>query len=291
VSSQLSFAPLDNSEAPTVSDTFDLASYDVSYETGRFWDNANVDAQGFDINPRWFYAHSDGRNGAKLAAEVSQRVDRRSSDALSSAILSDLRFKYPDADVKDLVFEQSVEVCLFEQVQSDTLCEVPENRWNDCADMERDSLTGDITISLHRMLNDEGLTQCMRTTRQSLYVWAQSMHQLKDLCAGCYDPFCDRAFLDGQCGLDGNTHEQPDDKHVGHATGLFAFGEGFDWSVVGLGDGEEVMQMYVAGGVVFVVALLAMVVLARRWRSDRRRKEKCGVDGWEKRGEAVYGAV
>ena len=58
-----------------MADTLDLAAaYDVSYEKGRFWDNANVDAQGFDINPSWFYCSEQH----VLKAELQLVADRRS---------------------------------------------------------------------------------------------------------------------------------------------------------------------------------------------------------------------
>merc|ERR1719206_185736 len=227
VSSELSYAPF-ASDVRKVSDTFDLvADYDVSYEKGRFWDNANVDAHRFNINPDWFYTE----NGRKLDADTkSSKADRRSSDALSRAILEDLQYKYPDAPVTQLVLEQSVEVCLFEQVQSGQLCEPPEGGWNTCEHIERDPLTNDISISLSRLLDDSSLTPCMRETRERMYQWAKSMHQLRFLCAGCYDPFCDRAFLDGKCGLDANEHLQVDGDEMEEAL----YGAVFDWSVVGL---------------------------------------------------------
>eukprot|EP01084_Bolivina_argentea_P066636 121486_1 len=49
----------------------------------------------------------------------------------------------------------------------------------------------DSDISLDELLSKNGLTECMKQTRKDFYQWAQMRGSLKDLCNGCYDPFCE----------------------------------------------------------------------------------------------------
>ena len=60
--------------------------------------------------------------------------------------------------------------------------------------------TGDIEMSLEAMLGKRGNTRCMRQTIAAFYEWTAVSGDLRMLCMGCYDPFCDRDFLQGKCG-------------------------------------------------------------------------------------------
>merc|ERR1719334_522969 len=92
--------------------TFDIYNdYDVSYQKGEFWVNANVDGAGNcdgPINSQWFY---DEPRSAELEEEYKGRArNERGSLSVSQAIWKNLREKYPDAPKRGLVAEWAEEV-------------------------------------------------------------------------------------------------------------------------------------------------------------------------------------
>jgi len=207
-------------EAKAVSETLDIyRHYDVSYEKGPFWENAFVDGDGNcgrddgvdPINPQWFYNEE-----ASLKSDWSPgRRFERSSNAISRAIWRNLREKYPDAPLRDLVAEWAEEVCLLEQMDSGLDCPVPDEL-PDCSSFPVDPDTNDIIISLDEMLNPDEfeLTECQISTRRALFNWAEIMNQRRYLCEGCLDPICQRRALmeSGRCTFDSMEHAQDDEE-------------------------------------------------------------------------------
>lgn len=269
----------------TVQDTLDINKhYDVSYEKGSFWENANVDSHencggaADPINPDWFYRESplqlDG-----VDANNNDNNDHRSSDAVAQQMFSELVEEHPDADSTEIVKMWSIRVCLYEQNQSDSLCLPPSNGYNDCSSMELDADTLDIDVTLEELLEDEALTECMVDTRLSLYEWAKAYHQLKYLCAGCFDPFCDRSFLDdGQCLFDANAHHE----HI-------------------LDDMDTITNMTImtimdmgTNNMLIIAAIIALCVLwtAKEWISNQQQTTKSPSSNNKPRDRAsLYGSI
>merc|ERR1719499_727313 len=197
-----------------ISDTFDIyEDYDVSYEKGDFWINANVDGAGNcvsdEINDDWFYnerSESELEEDEKVEAEY--RRSKRSSMSVSGAIWKNLKSKYPDAPIRGLVAEWAEEVCLYEQQQAGIDCPIPDEL-PDCDDFPVDPDTNDIVISLDEMIDSFNLTDCQIETRQHMYQWADIMAQKKFLCEGCYDPICGlRGIMQvGRCLFDSMDHD------------------------------------------------------------------------------------
>jgi len=135
-----------------ISDTFDIyEDYDVSYEKGDFWVNANVDGAGNcvsdEINDDWFYnERSESELDEDEKVEEEYRRSKRSSMSVSGAIWKNLKSKYPDAPIRGLVAEWAEEVCLYEQQQAGIDCPIPDEL-PDCDDFPVDPDTNDIVIS------------------------------------------------------------------------------------------------------------------------------------------------
>merc|ERR1719300_300281 len=202
-----------------VADTFDIyADYDVSYEKGDFWINAQVDGAGNcvsdEINDDWFY---DERSESELEEDEKVEADykrsKRSSMDVSRAIWKNLKDKYPDDPLPELVAEWAEEVCLYEQQEAGFECPIPDEL-PDCDDFPVDPDTNDIVISLDEMIDSFDLTECQIETRQHMYQWADIMAQKKFLCEGCYDPICGlRGMMqDGKCSFDSMEHDDDDDQ-------------------------------------------------------------------------------
>ena len=193
-----------------ISSTFDIyGDYDVSYQKGEFWVNANVDGAGncdSAINSQWFY---DEPMSAELEEEYKGRArNERGSLSVSAAIWKNLREKYPDAPKRGLVAEWAEEVCLYEQQEAGIDCPLPDEL-PDCSDFPADPATNDIVISLDEMIDSFNLSDCQIETRQHMYQWADIMAQKKFLCEGCYDPICGvRGIMQvGRCLFDSMEHD------------------------------------------------------------------------------------
>jgi len=305
---KLQYRPFTNDEV-RVSQTFDLLGngYDFSYEKGPFWDNADVDSNGNcgsgNINGQWFYGESNARmalrKGDKLNLNTQQLLhlelaaddedgdysdpdgetdcDHRSSLEVAREMMKELKAENPDTARKDLVHEWAIEVCKYEQEKTEVgLCDANSNyAWDDCTDEAKwpiDSRTNDITISRDEMVNDPSLTECQRDSRTRMWQWAREMHQLKYLCMGCFDPFCDRAFLDGKCPLDSNAHyddDAEDEAALSFVASLYA---------------GQMPQMDLNVALLMVLATLALMTLfaVNRW---------CMAGETKKVEEARYGTV
>merc|ERR1712087_5761 len=162
---------------------------------GTFWDLAHVDDQGWNINASWF---ADSTPARRRMQRKRYGGRRRQSDAMSDEIYqSATRSKGKGSKA---VRRWAVNLCKYEEQQKNATCEVPEEGYDDCSDAEIDEATGDVKYSLEEMLAKRGNTECMRHTISTTYEWAAGRGQLKSLCAGCFDPFCERAFLRGKCG-------------------------------------------------------------------------------------------
>jgi len=160
------------------------------------------------------YDGSDGSdNGAGEYSDPDGETecDHRSSLETSRQMMQDLKAANPDTPRKELVHEWAVEMCKYEQGKTEAgLCDQNTRyAWDDCSNRDRWPLnprTNDITISRTQMTGDPNLTECQKDSRKRMWQWAREMNQLQYLCMGCFDPFCDRTFLEGKCPLDANTH-------------------------------------------------------------------------------------
>jgi len=242
-----------------IADTFDIvADFDVSYEKGDFWVNAEVDATGNcasgNINDDWFY---DDESSSELEEEYKgQKRSRRGSLSVSAAIWKNLREKYPDAPTRGLVAEWAEEVCFYEQQQADIDCPVPDEL-PDCSSFPVDPESNDIVVSLDEMLAFN-LSDCQISTRQSMYNWADIMSQKRFLCEGCYDPICGlRGIMDvGRCLFDSMEHDDDDE--------LTASAVSTDSVKALLVTARDGVQSNMA--VLVLVAAAVLILAAKRWR-------------------------
>merc|ERR1719461_544948 len=144
--------------------------------------------------------------------EAEYRRSKRSSMDVSRAIWKNLKDKYPDDPLPELVAEWAEEVCLYEQQEAGFECPIPDEL-PDCDDFPVDPDTNDIVISLDEMIDSFNLTECQIETRQHMYQWADIMAQKRFLCEGCYDPICGiRGVMQvGRCLFDSMEHDDADD--------------------------------------------------------------------------------
>lgn len=202
IESLLTFRPYTKSKY-AVKKTFDIENdYDVSYEKGPFWNNAFVDSEQFcgtNTETNWFYDENPGQFDGMDSERGSAEFASHSFEALLAA--------NPDKSVDEVKVIWDHMVCEFEELERGT-CELPQPDYDDCSSMALDPETNDIDITEDELLAREGISVCMKQTVNEYYHWAKMTHTLKDLCIGCYDPFCDRSFFDENCGASGmNSNE------------------------------------------------------------------------------------
>jgi len=221
----------------------------------------------------------EGNDGDYEDPDGETECDHRSTLDYAREMMRDLKDANPSKDRKDLVHEWAIAVCQYEQgLTEEGLCDagmggsyavtVP---WDDCSDESKypiDPRTNDIKISRAELIGDPGLTECQRESRNRMWNWAKEMNQLKFVCMGCFDPLCDRDFLEGKCPLDTGVHHD-DDEAMSFIDTLYA------------GQAPQ-MQLYAA--LAMVVAALAMMTLfaVSKWCVAGKAKT---VEG------ARYGAV
>ena len=208
-----------------VRETFDLKmDYNAVYEKGTFWEMAHVEELGIigdtDSAISWFIDIDDDENGENNESNeviedskdlvYSQIIDDLMADIesdIGSGIGSDAMHKMVtplDVDQRiDAVDRWAYSECIAEEERTGSICELPEIGYEDCSGMRVDVETGDIAMSLDEMLAKRGNTQCMKDTIGEFYEWAAHRGELKLLCAGCYDRFCDRTLLEGKCEMVG----------------------------------------------------------------------------------------
>jgi hypothetical protein len=218
---------------------------------------------------------NDGEDGDYSDPDGETECDHRSSLEAARDMMKELKEANPDTARKDLVHEWAIMVCKYEQEKTDVgLCDAGTYYdWDDCTDESKwpiNPRTNDITISRAEMIGDPNLTECQKDSRQRMWQWAREMHQLKYLCMGCFDPFCDRDFLEGKCPLDANSHSYDDEEAA------LSFVESLS--------AGQMPQMDLSVALWMVMATLAVMTLfaVNRWCASTKVKQ---IE------EARYGAV
>merc|ERR1719244_2197353 len=177
-------------------------------------------------------AHADD-DGDYEDPDGETECDHRSTLEYAREMMRDLKEANPNTDRKDLVHEWAIAVCKYEQgLTEQGLCDagmggsyavtVP---WDDCSDESKYPInprTNDITISRAELIGDPGLTECQKEARNRMWNWAKEMNQLKFVCMGCFDPLCDRDFLEDKCPLDTGVHYDDDEEAMSFVESLYA---------------------------------------------------------------------
>jgi len=195
----------------------------------------------------------------------------RGSNAISRAIWRNLREKYPDAPLRDLVAEWAEEVCLLEQMDSGFDCPVPD-MLPDCSSFPVDPDTNDIVISLDEMVNADEfeLTDCQISTRRALFNWATIMNQRRYLCEGCFDPICQRRALmeSGRCTFNSMEHYDDDPASLNRVLSAKTV---LDSVTSTMRSARECVESNVQMVVIVVAAMLILVAKRCLDRSQRKR--------------------
>merc|ERR1712228_332921 len=214
-----------------VRDVLDLAALNIIFDKGMFWRNAHVDDEencgvglGEDnISNDWFYDSNAEKeetlqnkkdeddswmdwwnkweqSESNEEQQSHHRTRRRmmTSHVKSEEIYKELKQEMAGYDHKAFVHEWALEFCEWEHEEANMDCFVPQ-QFEDCEEMEIDPQTKDISITLTELLAKHGLNDCMKETRREYYHFAKMSRSLRSLCAGCFDPFCDRETLKDKC--------------------------------------------------------------------------------------------
>eukprot|EP01084_Bolivina_argentea_P094519 169919_1 len=174
----------------TPRDMHNMARWDVSYEKGSFFRSAKVEQNCENINPIWFY--NDGESDDFEPHNLNKEFSDATYDLLDEE-LCEIGGKLK----KDMVHKWAQMDCNWHQSKDECseLCVMPKY-FDDCSDMPRDRKTKDIyNVTLGDLLEKVSMSECMQRTRRQHWNWAVQTHNLKGLCRGDFDHFCDGDFL------------------------------------------------------------------------------------------------
>jgi tyrosinase len=204
---EMRMAPVPVTGSSTAEDMMNICDLGVSYEKGDFWYNARVDAcdncnasRQDAINPDWFKdtlfitpkspEERDPHDVVDVQEEIRDEIDAEVS--LSHPELS----KREHHEMVNRLWAKRI--CEMNEYPPNTICAPPGPAFTGCSGMPMNKDTNDIDISYSAMQSQPGLSGCMIRTRALFYGWAKENNDLIRLCAGCYDPFCDRSMVDGE---------------------------------------------------------------------------------------------
>eukprot|EP01084_Bolivina_argentea_P026988 50160_1 len=175
----------------TPRDLHDMTKWHVSYEKGPFFKLAKVEQVCNPINPKWFYEIDDGTVDTEITDTKYSEFHDMAYDLIDEHMMNhDIDEKEKKAHILN---KWSLMNCEYDKMTLPKHC--PNTKYfDDCSDLPRNGY-GDIDVTLDELLERVSTNECMQDTRKINYFGAKTMHNLRGLCRGEYDRFCDKDFL------------------------------------------------------------------------------------------------